>query len=254
MALDEAIMETAAGNDCPPTLRLYTWSPPCLSLGNAQPISQIDLNQVADHGWDIVRRSTGGRAILHTDELTYSVCVSLDHPKFSGGVLPSYKMISSGFIAGLRKLGLEVEVQPEVSLTEAERAEPICFQQPSSYEITVEGKKLVGSAQLRRKGGLLQHGTLPLHGDIGRISLVLQYPNEIQRQRAMQRVRERATTVAHLLGNQITWEQAAEAIQKGFSESLDLEFSLADPTAAELERASELQAERFEAHEWLEKA
>lgn len=253
MALDEAIMEATAMKESLPTLRLYSWVPPCLSLGNAQPVSQIDLQRVLDRGWDIVRRSTGGRAILHTDELTYSVCAPLDHPKFQSGVLPSYKKISSGLIAGLQLLGLEVEVHPEISLSETERAEPICFEQPSSYEITVRGKKLVGSAQLRRRGGMLQHGTLPLGGDIGRISSVLKYPNQIQRQRAMQRVRDRATTIEGLLGVPVSWEDVAQAIQKGFSISLYLDFVLAEPTSEERVRAQILASERYERHEWLEK-
>jgi lipoate-protein ligase A len=253
MALDEAILEAAARKDSSPTLRLYAWSPPCISIGNAQPVSQIDSQKLNDFGWDIVRRSTGGRAILHTDELTYSICAPVDHPHFQGGVLPSYKNISAGLIAALELLGLDVQVHPEVNISEEERADPICFELPSSYEITVAGKKLVGSAQLRRRGGVLQHGTLPLEGDIGRISQVLTYSNDIQRQRSMQRVRDRATTVERLLGQPISWDEAARHVRKGFSDALNIQFAPDEPTKAERMRAEQLQAERFEGAEWLER-
>lgn len=253
MALDEAILEFTAAGESPPTLRLYSWSPPCLSLGNAQPISQIDPTRLSAYGWDIVRRSTGGRAILHTDELTYSVTAPLEDPNFEGGVLQSYKYISDGLISALSILGLQVEIQPEVVLSEQERSQPVCFQMPSSYEITVNEKKLVGSAQLRRKGGVLQHGTLPLCGDIGRISFVLDFEDEDQRERSHARVQERATTLESLLGQFISWDQAAEALIQGFSSALGLSFKDTPPTEREIKRAEELLQERYDNQKWTER-
>ena len=89
MAVDEALLEAVGSNQSLPCLRLYAWEPPCLSIGYAQPFADIDRSRLADFGWDWVRRPTGGRAILHADELTYSVIAPLDEPRVSGSVLES---------------------------------------------------------------------------------------------------------------------------------------------------------------------
>ena len=253
MALDEAILEAAAARISTPTLRLYSWSPPCLSLGNAQPYSQIDHRLRKEMGWDIVRRATGGRAILHTDELTYSVTAPQENPNFEGGVLRAYKYLSTGLIAALSYLGLKVELQPEVVLSEEDRSQPICFEFPSSYEITVDGKKLVGSAQLRRKGGVLQHGSLPLYGDVGRIALVLQMDDEGQRDLAHKRVNERASTLESSLGREVTWDQTSQAMIHGFSTALGISLERSTPTEMEIKRAEELHQERYANRIWTER-
>src|SRR5258707_11959212 len=95
MAIDEAILEAVGQGNSAPTLRLYRWNPPCLSLGYAQPIEDADLERIQARGWQVVRRLTGGRAILHTDELTYSVALPLDHPLVAGTILDSYRRLSS---------------------------------------------------------------------------------------------------------------------------------------------------------------
>ncbi len=253
MALDEAILESVAAGNVPPTLRLYAWEPPCLSLGYAQPYAQVDSLRLQQYGWGIVRRPTGGRAILHTDELTYSISLSIEDPHMRGGVLESYRYLSTGLVSSLHLLGLEVQIQPEIKSSQSERANPICFELPSSYEITIRGKKIIGSAQARRKGGILQHGSLPLGGDIGRICLALAFQDEEQRQQAMQRARQRATTIEHNLGKHVTWEQAADALKAGFSQALNLQLEEQDPTEGELARAQALCSERYQQKAWIER-
>ncbi|MEE9217391.1 MAG: lipoate--protein ligase family protein, partial [Anaerolineales bacterium] len=154
MALDEAILEAVRNDQAPPTLRFYAWDPPCLSLGYAQSVDDVDQAAIEEMGWDLVRRPTGGKAILHTDEITYSITAPAEHPLFVHGVLPSYKQISLALIAGLERMGLE----PQLNIAETpvpSNGGPVCFQNPGAFEITVAGKKLVGSAQLRRSGGVL---------------------------------------------------------------------------------------------------
>jgi lipoate-protein ligase A len=250
MALDEAFLESTSEGIFPPTLRLYAWSPPCISLGYAQPSSQVDIRSLQELNWDIVRRSTGGRAILHTDELTYSVSAPLDNPHFAGGVLESYKHISQGLVQALQIMQLKIEIQPEVKLTSDEREQPICFEIPSSYEITAGGKKLIGSAQVRRRGGVLQHGTLPLNGDIARICQVLSFPDQESRELAARRLRERATTIEQLLNISVSWEEAADAVKSGFQSALGLRLEQAEPTKDERLRAEELAEEKFNSEEW----
>ncbi len=123
------------------------------------------------HGWDLVRRPTGGRAILHTDELTYSVAGPQDEPRLAGSVLESYRVLAQALLYALQLLAIPAQAQekPGTASTGSPNQNPVCFEVPSNYEITVGGKKLVGSAQARRKEGVLQHGSLPLYGDLTRI-------------------------------------------------------------------------------------
>jgi lipoate-protein ligase A len=128
---------------------------------------------------------------------------------------------------------------------------PVCFQIPGAYEITVQGKKLIGSAQVRRRGGILQHGSLPLKGDITRVCQVLAFASEGQREQAVALLQTTASTAADLLGNPPTWLHAAQAIAEGFSSSLGIEFDRGDISSEEEQRAEELVASRFANQEWL---
>jgi len=250
MALDESLLESVAARRQPPTLRFYQWDPACLSLGHAQPSEDADLHRLHALGWHIVRRTTGGRAILHTDELTYSMTAPIDHPLLAGGVLSSYRRLSQGLVAGLRLLGAEADTAPEQSRREPDRSNPVCFEAPSAYEITAGGRKLIGSAQLRRVAGVLQHGSLPLCGDLGRICDGLTYGEAADRSSAANRVRRRATTLEQLLGKHVSWDQAAEALAVGFTQALSLRLMIAEPTDEERTRAASLRSERFAADEW----
>lgn len=253
MALDEALLESTARGDTPPTLRLYAWDPPCLSIGYAQPIDQIDREALRLRGWNLVRRPTGGRAILHTDELTYSVSAADHGPVFVGGVLPSYRRLSAALAQGLRSMDLDVQVQEMSGNGSGASPDPVCFQTPSAQEITVDGRKLLGSAQLRRRGAALQHGTLPLRGDLGRICLGLHYADDQTRMAAQRALRQSAATVEQLRGDPLPWDQAAHALVAGFQVALGASFVRQDPTPAELRRAVELNRERYAHPRWTER-
>lgn len=253
MAVDEAILEAATNGNVPPTLRLYAWNPPCLSIGYAQSITDVELDRLQANGWDLVRRPTGGRAILHTDELTYSVSGPDDDPVLAGDILSSYRRISAAILAALGHIGLGVQVQPKESTSPGKQPAPVCFEVPSNYEITADGKKLVGSAQARRKGGVLQHGTLPLYGDLTRIVQALVFPDEASRQTAAERLLARATTVEAALGKKVSWDVAAKAFAQAFPTTLNLELTPAELTPAELARADELLAEKYANTAWTER-
>src|ERR671922_1212940 len=111
MAVDEAILENAGRGESLPTLRLYAWDPACLSLGHAQPFADVDSARLKERGWDVVRRATGGRAILHTDELTYSVIAPHDEPRVAGSVLESYNRLAQALLLGVQNLELPVEMK-----------------------------------------------------------------------------------------------------------------------------------------------
>ncbi|UCD97510.1 MAG: lipoate--protein ligase family protein [Chloroflexota bacterium] len=254
MAVDEAILEFAGRGDVPPTLRLYAWYPACLSLGYGQPVDDADLDRLKKRAWGLVRRPTGGRAILHTDELTYCVCGPQDEPILSGSVLESYHRLSQALLAALQLLGIHADAEKRYSLEDTQSKEnPVCFEVPSNYEITVSGKKIVGSAQSRKKSSVLQHGTLPLYGDFTRIIQVLKFSNHSQRQNSRQRLLSRATTVESVIGYRGDWWIAAQAFQIGFTSALNLNLQKSGLTAAEGRRAMELYQEKFNNREWTEK-
>lgn len=250
MAVDEAILESVGRRAVPPTLRLYAWDPPCLSLGFAQPTADVDQAALQRSGWELVRRPTGGRAILHTDELTYSVTAPLDEPRVAGGVLESYQRLSQALMNALVRLGLPARAEKEHALAQdTSPTGPVCFEVPSNYEITVAGKKLVGSAQSRKKDGVLQHGSLPLYGDLTRITRVLVYTDEASRSRAAARLLEHAAN-AEILGVRLTWEQAAQAFQAAFSETLSLDLRPGGLTPDEIHRAGELMETKYAHPAW----
>jgi lipoate-protein ligase A len=254
MAVDEALLEAAGTREPLPTLRLYSWSPPALSIGYAQPSKDFDPDRLRQLGWEVVRRPTGGRAILHTDELTYSVIGPHDEPRLTGGVLESYRRLAQALLNALINLGLPAESQVLISnQNQAQDIDPVCFDVPSNYEITVQGKKLVGSAQSRKGGAVLQHGTLPLQGDLTRITQALYYPDQATRQRAAERLLERATTVEASLGKTITWDRAAQAFADAFAETLNLTLIKADLSSQEIIRAEALMAAKFDNLAWLKK-
>jgi lipoate-protein ligase A len=220
MAVDEAILSAAINGLVPPTLRFYAWSPPCLSLGRNQPLTDVDQVACRAAGIDVVRRPTGGRAILHTDELTYSVVLPQSDPRAQGDVVQSYRQLSKGLLAGFRRLGA-VTTQSQEHRAQTTEITAVCFETPSAYEITAGGQKLVGSAQWRARGGVLQHGTLPLGGDIARIVDVLAFSeNEREEQRGT--LRQRATTLEGTLGRTVPFLEAAQAMADGFSQALNL--------------------------------
>jgi lipoyl(octanoyl) transferase len=251
MAVDEAILERVGRSQADPTLRLYSWSPPCLSLGYAQPCGDVDLSQLSALGWQLVRRPTGGRAILHTDELTYSVCAPLNEPRLAGSVLESYHSLSMALLQALHLLGIPAEaLQKDGNRPNGRDQNPVCFEVPSNYEITVRGLKLVGSAQARRREGVLQHGSLPLFGDLTRITQVLLFPDETSRSGAAVRLLDRATTVESVLPEKISWEKAAEAMILAFKDVLNLELYQDELSPEERVRAQELVQTKYDHPSW----
>jgi lipoate-protein ligase A len=252
MAVDEAILESVYSGESISTLRLYAWEPACLSLGHAQPIAEVDQNFLNSNGWGLVRRPTGGRAILHVDELTYSVIAPLNEPRVQGGVLESYLSLSKALLEALRILGLDPQAN-EKQVEKSQKQNPVCFEVPSNYEITVNGKKLIGSAQARRKEGLLQHGALPLFGDLTRIVSALQFPTMNEQNRARIRLLEHATTLENELGMELDWQQASNAFQQAFSEHLNIDFQPGDLKDAEKKRIAELVEEKYSNTIWTER-
>jgi lipoate-protein ligase A len=247
MARDEALLRAVGAGGSPPVLRLYAWSPPTLSLGFGQRVADADRDRLVERNWGLVRRLTGGRAILHTDELTYCIVLPASHPLAQGSVVESYRRISAAFAAAVGALG---------GTTRADRASArgsgsaVCFETPSHYELTVNGRKLVGSAQARRVGGVLQHGSLPLSGDLGRIVDVLAFPDSESRDQARIGVRQRAVTLGEALGRDVAWQEAASTLAAAVEETFAVQLATDGWSTGELETANLLERDVYAAESW----
>jgi lipoate-protein ligase A len=247
MAVDEAVSQAVSAGAQAPTLRLYGWAPPAISIGSSQRFASVDALRCEAEGVGIVRRSTGGLAILHTDEFTYAVALPKEHVLAQGDVLSSYRRISEAIMAALTRLGVR-EVQANRVAKEDKAQGPVCFEAPSDYEVigmTDAGlKKLVGSAQWRRVDAVLQHGSLPLSGDIARICSYLSGAPEPER------VRKRAGTLSEALGKPVSWESVAAAWRDAFAETLDIVFETAPLSEQELAHADSLMTEKYANDAW----
>jgi lipoate-protein ligase A len=249
MAIDEAILDAVASGESQPTIRFYGWDPACVSLGYGQKSQIIDNKFLAKSGWDLVRRPTGGRAILHVDELTYSICAPVTEPRVRGSVLESYQQLSGALLSGLRNMGLS----PAKSIPDPDLSQeigPACFDGPSNYEITVDGRKLVGSAQVRKHGVVLQHGTIPLYGDVTRLSKALYFDRRSKRDALAILLQRQAITLESALGRRIGFAEAANYMAQGMAGTLNLELIEADLTETETIRAATLLSEKYNHKDW----
>jgi len=243
MARDEAISRAVSDGSQMPTLRLYGWAPPAISLGQSQRISSVNEIACKAAGVDIVRRATGGLAILHTDELTYSVALPITHPLAEGDVMTSYRRMAGAIVHALKLLGVSDANADRVAKEDKAKG-PVCFEAPSDYEVVGGGKKLVGSAQWRRVDGVLQHGSLPLHGDIARVcALLVDSP-------PAEKGREHAATLKDVLGHEVSWDDAGLAWQQAFTDVLDIHFTEAPMSDEKLRCTDELLREKYANDVW----
>lgn len=204
MARDHALAEELEAGQA--VLRLYRWDRPTVSLGRNEPGKCYDTDRAREFGIPFVRRPTGGRAVLHSDELTYAVVAPL---RALGGLRQVYERVNEGLMMGLRTLGAEVELASSSGAASKPDAGP-CFRKPAAGEVTAGGRKLIGSAQARIGAGFLQHGSLILGGDQG----------PLERLRRDGQVVESPATLSGLLGRSPGWDEVTSAIRAGLEEAL----------------------------------
>lgn len=209
MAVDEALADGVRAGG-PPVLRVYRWSPACLSLGRNQPTDGYDRDEIRRRGLNVVRRPTGGRAVLHHRELTYSVAT---REGALGGPRQSYAALNRALVAGLARLGVPARLQPAGAARAPVPSLAPCFEQPVEGEVTAGGAKLVGSAQRQDRGVMLQHGSLPIQDDQSTVALLL-------RGGAPADAPEPPATLAGLLGAPPEWDALVEALAGGWREAL----------------------------------
>ncbi|GHV85729.1 octanoyltransferase LipM [Spirochaetia bacterium] len=245
MGLDEALLESVAGRSSAPVssgpvssgpvLRFYGWNPPAVSVGYFQGLTEeVDLEAAKSFGFDTVRRISGGGAVLHKSELTYSIIMDLDHPLAGKDIGESYHILCEGLIRGFKLLGIDAVFS-------------------GINDILTGGKKISGNAQTRRMNCLLQHGTVLLDNDVDTMFEVLKVPEEKIKGKLISEVKERVTSLKAVLGRVVPFEEAEAAFISGFTEALDLDCTegKTEPTPEEDKRARELADTKFSAREWL---
>ncbi|MCL6611247.1 MAG: lipoate--protein ligase family protein [Peptococcaceae bacterium] len=243
MAIDEAILMVHARGGNPPTLRFYGWKPPALSLGYFQnPEETVDFKACRRLGVDVVRRPTGGRAVLHDKEVTYSIIAREDNPAVRGTVPESYLRLSRGLILGLGRLGVEVSCNGDGG--PAPKG-PACFDSPALYELVAGGRKLAGNAQARKHGCVIQHGALPLVNDAGTLFAVLKFSSEAEREEQRRRFTERSASLEEVMGRRVPPGRVIQALAEGFAEALGIDLEPGGMTEEELLTAERLVREKY---------
>ncbi|MBI2502216.1 MAG: lipoate--protein ligase family protein [Candidatus Latescibacteria bacterium] len=242
MAVDEALLEGAAQGE--PVLRIFGWEPPALSFGyGQQPWREVDLDKCRAAGVEVVRRLTGGRAVLHWEELTYSVVCREDDPQCGGPISHTYRRIGEALVEGLKLFGVEaiLERARPRALRPRERgvSEP-CFSSLARWEVKCGGRKLIGSAQRRVRGAVLQHGSLLIGPQHRRLLELLPAGRGEGRGEAARHLEEGSICLRECVDGPVDLARLGQCLAEGFGRCLEVEMRPGGLSPAEEERAAEL--------------
>jgi lipoate-protein ligase A len=251
MALDEALLHAVAKGDSLPVLRFYRWLPATVSLGYAQSVStDLDLDVCRQAGLDVVRRSTGGRAVLHDHEVTYAVIAPLNTPLFGNSVLDCYRVISEILQKTLMQLGLPAQLVPGKSRGGHQNTmKAVCFSAPSQYELLINGRKVAGSAQKRHGQAFLQHGSIPIEMDLELLGKALKVKSGSPSSSSLETV----GWLNQWSDKPFTITEVEELLARVFSHHLQIQWQHSEPTSRELSAAQKLRDDKFGAAEWIMK-
>ena len=232
MAIDRAILVAHSQNKVPPTVRFYGWSPPAISIGYFQNLTdEIDLQSCKQYNVDYVRRITGGGAVFHEDEVTYSIVIQENHPQISKNILESYGHICQAIIQGLFYLEIESQYAP-------------------INDIVVNGKKISGNAQTRKYQTVLQHGTILMDVDVDKMFRILKVPNEKIKGKLIANVKERVTSLTHEKNEKFTFKEVSDVLRKGFEETFDVNLVSGELTEEEKALADSFEEDCFGSRGW----
>jgi lipoate-protein ligase A len=237
MSVDEALLQLYVPGESQPTLRFYSWDPPAVSLGYFQRHSAIDISACRELGLDVVRRTTGGRAVLHANDLTYSVVAD------SGQGIPSsfeaaYRLLCEGLLAGFRLLGFEGELGREEA---ASAQSDICFVHATVADIVYQGRKFVGSAQTWQGASLLQHGSIVLEPQEETWAAIVKTD---LREALRAQLKSRITSLHEILGREIDPGELKRVIMAGLTEILQVEFEIGELSTQEWALAIKIASSR----------
>jgi len=250
MAIDEAIFRENQLRDAAPTLRFYSWCPPSISLGYFQETSkEIDVEECRRYHIDIVRRPTGGKAVLHEHDLTYAVVAKENNPLFPPDILGTYRVISGCIADALSELGIEAEMAGDGRASQDELLKASCFSSPSRYELLVKKRKICGSAQVRSRGVFLQHGSILLDFDPVKTCAVLLSHNS-DRVRHVKQLRESVTSINEHTGPIVNVAMICDALKKNFEKKLGIELVQEEMTPEEEILKTQLMRDKYMNDKW----
>jgi len=254
MALDEALLESLRCRNGPAVIRLYQWQEPTLSLGYAQSARRfVNVDFCRKEGISVVRRMTGGRSVLHHKELTYAVVSPDKSSLFPGGIQENYRVIARVLQETLRRFGLcptLVSGRGKTLVSADEFQHNVCFHSPSLYELTVAGRKVTGSAQTRRQGFFLQHGSLPLEMDMNLLAGALSPAGEDHGQSQVPVLSESVGWINRFASRSVTVTELQEALIAAFEGSWGICLKQGEITPEEMDRAQDLQKTRYQNDAW----
>lgn len=246
MAIDEAILLHYLKGEAPPTLRVFRWSQPSISLGRFQSIErEIESERCRQQGVALVRRPTGGRAVYHRDEFTYSIVIG-KRENVPSGVVAAYAYLANGLLAALNSLGVQAILSDEHVSKNPSAA---CFASSTQADLTSGGFKLIGSAQVWKDEGLLQQGSLPLAERSHEFFELLRFPSDEARATALALYQEK-TTPLHTFKPGVAWDEVAEAFHRGFASALATEFVPGALSPGEWELAHQLVETKYSQLTW----
>lgn len=238
MAIDEAIFNETIKNKKAPTIRFYNSRPVAISIGYFQDArKEVNIEKCYSAGIDVARRITGGKAVFHFNEITYSVVASDQEKLFPPDIPGTYKVISKCIACGLAYLGIKADLVESGRALPAQKAETYCFSVPSKNELLVKGRKICGSAQVRRRGGFLQHGSLLLAFDPVKTADFL-LPSRTSRQ--VEQLRETVTAVNEEIASPVDARGICFQLKKGFIGELGIDLVEENLTSAEETLKNEL--------------
>jgi lipoate-protein ligase A len=253
MAIDEAVFLSCQQGKSLPTIRLYGWTPPAVSLGYFQKAENaINFEACKRRGVDVVKRLSGGRAVLHDKELTYSLICPEGTPPFGKTILETYRTISMCLISALKNLNLDVKwvtsKEKHSSFRHLNDKTVSCFSSPSWYEITVEGKKICGSAQKRGGGVWMQHGAILLEHDVEMLVEVLKSGKS--KQEFMDEIFSSTTSINNHLVKKIDFYELKALVLKGFEANLGIILERGNLTSHEYTLKNKLLEEKYQNKKW----
>jgi len=253
MAVDEALLEAVADGHSLPILRIYRWRPATVTLGYGQRGSRVvNLDACRRLGYDVVRRCTGGRAVLHDREVTYAVIAPAGQGCFPPAVLESYRVIAEVLRDVYRSFGVDAQLSPRrVAGSGTSAAEQsACFTAPGQYELLYRGCKLAGCAQKRLRGAFLQHGSLPVDLDLEKLYMALDTERRLTPVAGARLLRGHVGWLNRWSAESISVEAVEERLPALFAEKLCLTWDRTGLTADERGRAVQLQNERYAVDAW----
>ncbi|WP_435877215.1 lipoate--protein ligase family protein [Sporosarcina highlanderae] len=247
MALDEMLLVWHSQGKIPPTIRFYGWSSPSLTVGRFQPVDGvIDFNALEKHHCQFVRRMTGGSAVLHDNELTYSIIVAEDHPKIPESIVEAYYILSHGLLEGYKQLGIHADYAIPQEKQNKKNQTAVCFEKTAYYEMIVDGKKISGNAQTRKKGVLLQHGSIPMSIDEDMLFDLFMYPSIEQRQLKQNAFKEKVITIDQIKNRKHSYDELKQAFISGFQSGLGITLKPLNLTEEQWEEVRQLASSKYE--------